>query len=178
MNSYPKLKGEYFLVNTPQQEVIRRKLVEARQNTWFREGQRIYGFGSPITYRLLQFPSTSFRYTGIILLDSGTWRTQKIIEVLTKEDIHLWAGVVSFRAPHYIQAKTLETMRVFLESAFRAQPRLFLDIDTGFWNEEMPEWLLTYRSTSFIEQHTAEGMITRKGNPVCYITVEGSAIQP
>ena len=165
-------------MNTPQQEAIRRKLIEGRQNTWFKEGQRIYGRESSAPYRLLQFPSTSFRYTGIFLVDSGTWKTQKIIEILTKEDVHLWSGVVTFRAVRYIQPTTLELMKSFLEVAFQSQTSLFLDSDIGFWDKEWPEWLLTYRSTSTIEQYTAEGLVTKRGNPVCYITVEGSAIQP
>lgn len=163
-------------MNTPQQEAIRRKLIEGRQNTWFRNGERVFGKGSSAPYRLLQFPSTPFRYTGIVLLDSGTWKTQKIIEILTKQDLHVWSGVVTFRTTRYVQPVTLEQMKAFLEVAFRAQPRLFLDLDIGYWDEETPEWLLTYRSTATLEQHTAEGVVTRRGNPICYITVEGSAL--
>lgn len=163
-------------MNTPQQEAIRRKLVEARQNIWFQNGERIFGKGSGVTYRLLQFPSNPFRYSAIVLLDSGTWKTQKIIEILTKEDIHVWSGVITFRTPNYIQPATLESLKLFLSVAFVSQPRLFLDLDLGFWDEKWPEWLLSYRSTATIEQHTAEGIVAKKGNPVCYISVEGSAL--
>ncbi len=163
-------------MNTPQQEAIRRKLIEARQNTWFRDGERVYGKGSPITYRLLQFPSAVFRYTGIVFLDSGTWRTQKIVEILTRQDINVWVGSVTFKSVDHIQPQTLEQMKVFLETAFRSEERLFLDHDIGFWDENAPDWMLNYRSTAFIDLHVAEGTITRRGNPICRITVEGSAL--
>jgi len=163
-------------VNTAQQEVIRKKLIEARKNIWFKNGERIFGKGSSAPYRLLQFPSTPFRYSAIVLTDSGTWKTQKIIEILTKEDTHIWSGVVTFRVPYSVRSTTLETLKEFLSTAFFSQERLFLDLDLGFWSEDYPEWMLTYRSSSVIEQHTAEGMVTKKGYAVCYITVEGSAL--
>ncbi len=166
------------VVNTPLQEVVRRKLVEGRQNTWFKNGERVFGRGSPITYRLLQFSSLPFHYTGIVLVDSGTWKSQKIIEILNRQDEHVWSGVVTFRAARAVQPNTVSLLHEFLEAAIAGQPFLFLDSDLGFWSEKWPDWQLTYRSTSTIEQHVAEGMVTRRGNPVCYITVEGSATQP
>ena len=165
-------------MNSPLLRLVRERIIEGRQNTWFRTGQRVFGRGSSVTYRLLSHPSLPFRYTGIFLVDSGTWRSQKIIEVLTREDEHIWAGVVTFRTARAVQSNTLTLLHQFLERAYQSQERLFLDADLGFWDPQWPDWLLTYRSTATIEQHTAEGMVTRKGNPVCYISVEGSATQP
>lgn len=164
--------------------VIREKIIEGRQRTWSQKGELLLGNGSFLPFRLLQHPSTPFRYTALRLIDSGTWRSQKIHEFLTRNDEAFWSGVVSFQIPRYRNAQLLEKIRQFIELANQKKPELFLDFEFKFWDRNWTDWLLTYdvdplRSLGTrIEQYVGKGVIWYKGQRACRITTEGSTTQP
>lgn len=161
--------------------VIREQIIEGRQKTWTQKGEFN---GSFPPFRLLQHPSTPFRYTALRLVDSGTWRSQKIHEFLVRADEALWSGVVSLRILEHSSRAAEEQIRRFLELAFKVHSDLLLDFEAKFWHQDWPDWLLTYDVDPWrsfgtrIEQYVGKGVVWRSGVRVCDITSEGSITQP
>ncbi len=171
-------------MKTPLLYVIREKIIEGRQRTWSQKGELLLDKGSFLPFRLLQHSSTPFRYIALRLVDSGTWRSQKIHEFLLRADEVLWSGVVSTRFARYGLRKIHEDARQFLELAFASNTDLVLDFEARFNHNKWPDWLFTYdvdplRSFGLrIEQYVGRGAVLYKGTKVCYITSEGSITQP
>lgn len=171
-------------MKSPLLHVVREKIVEGRQKTWPQRGELLVGNGSFLPFRLLQHPSAPFRYTALRLVDSGTWRSQKIHEFLTRHDEVLWSGVVSLRMPRRILRQTAEKVREFVDLATASRPDLLFDFEARYWHRDWPDWLLTYDVDplrvfgSRLEQYVGRGFIWHQGSQVCSITAEGSITQP
>ena len=72
-------------MNTPLLYLVRAKVIEGRSKTQDQLGRKVYLKSLGLKAHLLEHPSPPFHYVALWPAASGAWKSQKIIEFITKE---------------------------------------------------------------------------------------------